>query len=173
MIPPTDKRWCCPKCELVNPPGKSKCQMCFALRVPKDRVDTRMLMKDLSEHCKSESLSEEGLRKIFERYGFAPDKKYVCNNYGFFRSACSNERATEGIIRCLLEYFPAAVRAPDDRRWSPLHFACCNKNATLGIIQTIVEAAPDSVRCVSYADESPLKHYAATVKWKKQLQRKF
>ena len=166
MIPPTDKRWHCPKCQLVNPPCERKCQMCKALRVPKDRIDTRMLLKELSEFCRSESLSKEGLRKIFERYGLAPDKKYVCNNYdyGFFRSACSNEKVTEGIIRCLLEYFPAAVRAPDDRRWSPLHFACCNKNVTLSIIEPLVEAAPDSVRCVSYADESPLHHLCCNSK---------
>ena len=165
MIFPADKRWECPKCRAgksvwVNPPCERKCQMCGALRVPKDRIDTIMLMKELSDFCRSESLSEDGLRKMYDRYKLAPDKKYVCNNYGFFHSACSNGRATEGIIRCLLKYFPAAVwgRADDDRRWSPLHYACDNPNVTLSIIQPLVDTAPNSVRCVTCYDETPLHH---------------
>jgi len=59
--------------------------------------------------------------------------------------ACQNERVTEGIIRCFLEYIPAAARATFLRR-KPLHVACRNKSTTRRIIQLLIDAAPDSVR---------------------------
>eukprot|EP00985_Skeletonema_marinoi_P027740 scaffold23257_cov74-Skeletonema_marinoi.AAC.1 len=61
--------------------------------------------------------------------------------------ACCNEEVTEGIIRCLLEYFPAAISDADGNGQLPLHAACgLNNNMTLGIIQLLIDAAPDSVR---------------------------
>eukprot|EP00984_Skeletonema_dohrnii_P013412 scaffold5549_cov79-Skeletonema_dohrnii-CCMP3373.AAC.15 len=61
--------------------------------------------------------------------------------------ACCNEVVTEGIIRCLLEHFPAAISDADDNGHLPLHAACgLNKNVTIGIIQLLIDAAPDSVR---------------------------
>ena len=116
----------------------------------------------LFEHCESESLSEEGLRDIFERFGLSPNNNRHVSNYKFFLEACLNERVTEGIIQCLLEYFPAAVMASDDDNDSklPLHYACgcgCgNKNMTLEIVQLLIDAAPDSVRSVDNEGCMPL-----------------
>ena len=109
---------------------------------------------ELFELCKSESLSEEGVRGIIERHGLTH-----CNNlsdYKFFRAACLNERVTEEIIRCLLEYFPDAASAANNKGSLPLHFACWNKNMTVNIIQLIIDAAPDSVRSANNEGQMPL-----------------
>ncbi len=67
------------------------------------------VLSELYQYCNSDLLSEEGLRKIFERYGMTPNNALV-SDYGFFLVACNNKRVSEGIIRLLLEYFPAAAR---------------------------------------------------------------
>ena len=68
----------------------------------------KLLSDELAEFCKSNSLSEEGLREIIERFGLTPHDKF---NYDFFFWACVNENVTEEIIRCLIGYFPDAPRA--------------------------------------------------------------
>jgi hypothetical protein len=80
---------------------------------------------ELRSYCKSDSLSEEGLREIIDRQGLTPNHNHDdVGNYQFFRTACNNERVNEGIIRCLLEYFPDAAASDTGRSgWSPLHFA--------------------------------------------------
>eukprot|EP00985_Skeletonema_marinoi_P025971 scaffold19606_cov134-Skeletonema_marinoi.AAC.4 len=114
-----------------------------------------MLSDELLDLCKSDSLSEEGLREIFElrqnQLKLAPNSKNRhVGDYEFFFAACCNERVTERIIKYLLEYFPAAASAADDKGQLPLHFACgYNKNATVNIIQLLIDAAPDSVRSVN------------------------
>ncbi|KAK1734117.1 ankyrin repeat domain-containing protein [Skeletonema marinoi] len=107
---------------------------------------------ELRSYCASEFLSEDGLRQIFERHTYPH-----VNNYYFFLEACINERVDEGIIQCLLEYFPAAVSA-NYLGQTPLHlnFACGNKNMTLNIIQLLIDAAPDSVRSVTNRGRMPL-----------------
>ena len=114
-----------------------------------------LLSKELFEMCKSESISEEGVREIFERYRLTHKNNHV-DNYKFFRLACSDERVTEGIIRCFLEYFPDAASAADERGCSPLLCACNSKGVTLNIIQLLVESAPDSVRSVNNNGNMPL-----------------
>eukprot|EP00984_Skeletonema_dohrnii_P023520 scaffold12609_cov132-Skeletonema_dohrnii-CCMP3373.AAC.5 len=84
--------------------------------------DESILAKELYELCSSDSLSEDGLREIIERYGLN-DNRHV-SDYSFFIAACANERVTEGMIRCLLEYFPAAAMATDETGWMPLHYTC-------------------------------------------------
>ncbi len=113
------------------------------------RLLPQALSNELERYCQSELLSEEGLREIIERHGLTPnnDNALIDNNYFFFR-ACRNERITEGIIRLLLEYFPAAANATTDNGITPLHYACINKNMTRGIIQLLIDAAPDSLRSV-------------------------
>ena len=87
-----------------------------------------------------------GLRKIIRRHGrLTPNENHVDNFYYFFLEACRNERVTEEIIQCLLEYFPNAVSA-NNVGWTPLHYACSNKNVTNGIVHLLIDAAPDSVR---------------------------
>jgi ankyrin repeat protein len=112
------------------------------------------MMKDLTrileEYVPSLIFSEAGLRELFERHGFLPNTDYNphMGDYHFFAAACSHERVSEGILRCLLEYFPDAASAP--RPWwrcaTPLHMICSNKNATLGMVKLIIEAAPESVQ---------------------------
>ena len=81
----------------------------------------------------------------------------------FFLKACYNNRVNEGIIQCLLEYFPAAASATIENGWSPLHYACCNKHVTLNIIQLFVDAAPDFIRRVNSHGRMPL-HYLCKTK---------
>ena len=120
------------------------------------------LSKELLELCRSESLSEEGLRELIQRHGLTQNNNPL-SDYKFFLVACHNERVTEGIIQCLIEYFPDAASATNEVGWSPLHYACCNKNLTLNVIRILIEAAPDSVRCVDNDGYMPL-HILSVIK---------
>ena len=100
------------------------------------------LERELILHCQSELLSEEGLREIIKRHGLTTND--YAGDYVFFFFACDNERVTEGVIQCLLEYFPRAMSATDDDGWSPLHWACDNPNR-LGIFKLLLDASPQSV----------------------------
>ncbi len=86
------------------------------------------LRKELVDCCRSESLSEDGLRAIFERF----NNNHHLENYDFILWACHNERCTEGILRYLLEYFPDAAGATsaEGSLLTPLHTVCYNKNPT-------------------------------------------
>ena len=112
-----------------------------------------LLVRELLDFCQSKLLTEDGIHKIMKQHKTEPPLK----DYDFFFEACGNERVTEGIIRCLLEYFPGAVNANDHGR-TALHAACDNKNVTLNIIQFLIEGAPDSVRSVNEDGLMPL-HY--------------
>ena len=105
------------------------------------------LVIELVDFCRSDSLSVDGLRAIFQLYGCdcASNKSHV-DNYDFFIVACQNERVTEGILRYLLEYFPDAVNATTSMGMTPLHMICCNKNATRGMVQLLIDAHPESLR---------------------------
>ena len=123
--------------------------------LPNDLLES--LLDNLLECCESETLSEDALREIIDRHELTSDDTPITlSDYEFFLDACDNERVTEGIIQCLLEYFPNAAGATDEEEWSPLHWACWNKNVTLGIIQLLVEAAPDSVSSVTSDGRTPL-----------------
>ena len=92
------------------------------------------LSEDLLECCRSETLSEEVLREVFECHGLTPnDNRRGVGDYGFFHVACLNEGVTEGMIQCLLDYFPTAVNVTDVHGCLPLHNACFNKNVTPSI----------------------------------------
>ena len=120
--------------------------------------DTAKLLSDeLVEICKSDSLSEEGLRDIIERYGVTSNNSLHDEsnfNYDFFIDACGNVNVTEAMIRYLIEYFPNAPRVvsvygdADMEFWgeTPLHLACMNSSTSLQIIQLLIEAAPDCDR---------------------------
>eukprot|EP00986_Skeletonema_menzelii_P017391 scaffold19231_cov69-Skeletonema_menzelii.AAC.1 len=115
-----------------------------------------LLREELLPYCQSRLLSEEGLRELIERHGLTPNNHNHVSDYKFFRSACNNERVTEGIIRCLLEYFHDAASAAGNNGCLPLHKACYNKSATPNIIRLLIDAAPDSVRSVSNKGNMPL-----------------
>jgi ankyrin repeat protein len=105
------------------------------------------LCQELSACCRSDSVSEDGLRAIIERHEVAPNNSTI-NNYAFFHEACRNERLTEGIIRCLLEYFPNAIRGIEEYcqyGYLPLHTAINNEHVTLGVVQLLIDAFPDSL----------------------------
>jgi len=126
------------------------------------------LLIELFEFCQSESISEDGLREIIEqhdglreiieRHGLTTQNlsSFHLGRFRFFHAACINERVTEGIIRCLLEYFPAAASAVVDDGWSPLHAACQNPNMAFSIIQLLIDAAPNTVRSVNHKGFMPL-----------------
>ena len=74
----------------------------------------RPMESELLSYCRSELLSEEGLRTLIARHRLTPhDNHNLLSDYKFFHAACKNERVTEGIIQCLLEYFPDAASAID------------------------------------------------------------
>ena len=104
------------------------------------------LKKELLALCRSDSLSEDGLREIItERYGAI---KYPnITDYAFFSWACNNEKVTEGILRLLLEYFPdaASFLSPLGNGNTPLHYMCFNKNVTLGMVKLLIDAYPESL----------------------------
>ena len=77
------------------------------------------LSKELYEICNSESLSKEGLHGIIERHDYLTPKNRQVSDYKFFLRACINKRVNEGIIRCLLEYFPDSASATDHRGQLP------------------------------------------------------
>eukprot|EP00986_Skeletonema_menzelii_P001118 scaffold304_cov80-Skeletonema_menzelii.AAC.12 len=108
-------------------------------------------LMELLAFCATEALSEEGLREIIERQGLTPKNNQV-GDYEFFFAACDNERITKEIIRCLLEYFPAAAGAIDEDGCTTLHAACFNSNVTLDIIRLLIGAAPASLRNVNKYD---------------------
>jgi ankyrin repeat protein len=114
------------------------------------------LLKELTEFCQSDLLSEDGLHEIIERHGCAPNNDDPNINYEFFHEACRNEKVTEGILRCLLEYFPNAAKNTDGCVFNgeenvggctPLHIICRdNSHVTLNIVELLIDAYPDSLR---------------------------
>jgi ankyrin repeat protein len=120
------------------------------------------LLEELIDFCRSETLSEDGLREIIERYDCdcaSKNNNIHVENYDFFLWACDNERSTEGILRCLLEYFPDAASATDlDDGYTPLHIMMsANQNVTNGMVQLLIDACPESIdRANSLAGATPL-----------------
>ena len=115
------------------------------------------LADELFEYCQLPLLSEDVLRRIIERHGSNTNHHHI-RNYNCFLAACDNERVTEGIIQCLLEYFPDPASVTDADGRSPLHFACINPNVTFDIIQLLINADPASVHSEDDKGEIPL-HY--------------
>ena len=113
---------------------------------------------ELLGYCRSESFSEEGLREIIDRRGLTHNHYF--SDYTIIRAACQNKRVTEGIIRCLIEYFPDTISATDEigNGLTPLHCACYNKNITLNIVRLLIEVYPDSVRSANNEGFMPLHH---------------
>eukprot|EP00985_Skeletonema_marinoi_P007536 scaffold3316_cov94-Skeletonema_marinoi.AAC.19 len=117
------------------------------------------LSNELLEFCRSDSLSEEGLRQIIDRHALAVTH---LGSYKLFRAACRNGLLTEGIIRCLLEYSPAAARSTGSNGQQPLHCVCRNPNVTPRISPLLIDAAPDSVRSEDNYGNMPLHNLCKT-----------
>ena len=107
--------------------------------------DSVLFTAELCLWLSYDDISEEGLRQIIRRHKSATNNLHV-SDYELFHAACRKETVTAGIIRCLLEYFPAAVNVADEYGRLPLHYACENKHVSLGIIKFLIDTAPDSVR---------------------------
>ncbi len=123
----------------------------------RDSVLQRPMESELLSYCRSELLSEEGLRELIARHGLTPNQNHnLLSGYEFFFNACRNKRVTEGIIQCLIDYFPDAAGATDEDEYLPLHRACNNRNVTLHIIRILIEAHPDSVRSANNNGTMPL-----------------
>ncbi len=107
------------------------------------------LLEKITAFCGSESLSEDGLREIIiiGLHGVAPNNNHPnIIDYAFFHEACRNEKVTDGVLRCLLEYFPNAIRYADERGRLPLHIICRNNShVALGMVQLLIDAYPESV----------------------------
>eukprot|EP00984_Skeletonema_dohrnii_P025461 scaffold14635_cov112-Skeletonema_dohrnii-CCMP3373.AAC.1 len=114
------------------------------------------LTEELFSCCQFNLLSEEVLRELITRHGLTPNYNLNIRDYEFFLRACANERVTEGILRCLLEYFPAAASFTSTLGNTPLQVACLNKNVTPNIIQLLIDAAPNSIRRVTNRGWMPL-----------------
>ncbi len=108
-----------------------------------DNQSIDAMVEELLAFCESDSLSEDGLREVIERYG-APKNPNI-TDYGFFHEACVNEGVTEGILRLLLDYFPDAASFFGSDEDVPLHMMCCNKNVTLGMVKLLIDAFPKSL----------------------------
>eukprot|EP00984_Skeletonema_dohrnii_P023419 scaffold12513_cov103-Skeletonema_dohrnii-CCMP3373.AAC.6 len=104
-------------------------------------------------YCESDRLSEEGLREFIEEHGL--NRPHETDDR-FFKLVCDNERVTEGIIQCLLEYFPDAIRETEMNDWFYPYIIGSNKNVTLNIIRLLIDAAPSSVRNVNNDGQLPL-----------------
>ena len=116
-----------------------------------DRDSAEALCEGLEIYCSSGLLSEDGLREFIERHGLRlmPNNDNVADEwYDFFGEACGNERVNEGIIRCLLEYFPDTIATYVDGIWTPLHSACCSRSVTLNIIQLLIDMPPPTLLAV-------------------------
>jgi ankyrin repeat protein len=99
--------------------------------------------KELRDFCRSESLSEDGLREIIERYNI------IDYHRSFIMAACRNELVTERVLRYLLEHFPKAASFISKNGSTPLHAMSSNKNATPGMMQLLIDACPGSLRRAS------------------------
>ena len=118
------------------------------------------LEDELYEFCRSDSLSEDGLREIIERCG-APKNPNI-TDYEFFHRACRNDRVTERILRLLLEYFPGAAGFIKKGGLTPLHYMCFNKNVTLGMVQLLIDAYPGALRQTDKNSQLPLHWLCGT-----------
>ncbi len=94
------------------------------------------LKKELYQFFLSDSLSEKRLLEFYNRYHFGPPN--VCHY------VCLNKKVTEGILRCILEYFPNSARHVDIG-YTPVHILCSNKNATLNMVQLLIDVFPESL----------------------------
>ena len=99
-----------------------------------------LFTSELRQWSESDDISEEGFHQIIRRHRFT-QSNILLTDYQFFIAACRNDEVTVGIIRCLLEYFPAAVNEADDDGRLPILYACGrNSNVSLDIIKVLIDS---------------------------------
>lgn len=89
--------------------------------------ESDLLWGELFGVCMSDYLSEDSLREIFERHGMTPKHILDTKDVALYLLACADEVLDEGIIHCLIEYFPAAAGGVHQGLVA-LHVALANKN---------------------------------------------
>ena len=119
------------------------------------RSAEELLLDELFTFCYSESISENGIHEIVQRHGLTTKNNSNLSCGWFFIQACCNERVTEGILQCLLEYFPDVI-GTTLCRGLPLHFACGNRRAAINIIKVLIDTDPTAVRCEDDKGAMPL-----------------
>ena len=82
-----------------------------------DNEAAEELANELFENCQF-NITEEGIREIIERHKLSTSNNHhhqevKVSDSHFLQMACTNEKVTEGIMQCLLDYFPDAVNDVD------------------------------------------------------------
>mmetsp|Transcript_30826 Transcript_30826/g.62146 ORF Transcript_30826/g.62146 Transcript_30826/m.62146 type:complete len:983 (+) Transcript_30826:20-2968(+) len=106
-----------------------------------------LLTEQLADYCRSDALSEDGLRDKINRLRVVdlPHDRDTTDEELLLHEVCDNERVTEGIIRCILGKITTAAMADDDDGKLPLHYVLWNENVTLKMVQLLIDAAPESI----------------------------
>ena len=109
-----------------------------------------LLTAQLADYCRSDALSEDGLRDKINRLRVVvdddlPHDRDTTEEELLLHEVCDNERVTEGIIRCILGKITTAAMADDDDEKLPLDYVLWNRNVTLKIVQLLIDAAPESI----------------------------
>eukprot|EP00984_Skeletonema_dohrnii_P014149 scaffold5922_cov109-Skeletonema_dohrnii-CCMP3373.AAC.2 len=106
-----------------------------------------LLTEQLGDYCRSDSLSEDGLRDKINRLRVVDlDLPHdTTEEELLLHEVCDNERVTEGIIRCILGKISTAAMADDDDGKLPLHYLLWNDNVTIKMVQLLINAAPESI----------------------------
>ena len=134
-----------------------------------------LLSNELLSFCKSDSLSEEGLRKIIERHTpneifphYFPDAATATDENWLtpLHHACKNKNATLNIVRILIDAAPDSGRSVSTEGWMPLHYLCQNKHvdeaSAMKILKLLIEKCPEAVRHTDNRGRLPI-HYAAEI----------
>ena len=106
-----------------------------------------LLTAQLADYCRSDFLSEDGLRDKINRLRVVdlPHDSDTTDEELLLHEVCDNQRVTEGIIRCILGKITTAAMATDDVGRLPLQYVLWNKNVTLQMVQLLIDAAPESI----------------------------
>ena len=118
------------------------------MSVNNEEVDPvyRELVEEVLVFCQSENLSENGLREIINTHGRTTNNNPSDRTQAdVYVAACENELVSEGIIQCLVEYFPAVNWGAAPGGETPFHAACMNRHISPNVIRLLLQAAPDSV----------------------------
>jgi ankyrin repeat protein len=126
---------------------------------PQDRREELLL------HCKSASLSEEGLLRIIERCEWTPDTVDARRRTPTpLHYACNNKNATLGIIQLLIDAAPDSVRSMTNNGNMPLHILCLSskvdETAAIEILKLLIEMCPEALRHANDKGDLPI-HLAA------------
>ena len=108
-------------------------------------------LDSLLEYCKSDSLSEDGLRESISDLLDHHQLNHLLNDeaqltqYPLLHEVVYNKNVTEGAVQYLLDCIPGIANITSNGD-SVLHRAFENESITLNIVQRLIDAAPESLR---------------------------